>query len=49
VFEVFQVTGWGSIPTLEQLLQDVPGINPEASPLEALRRRLDQWRAAAGQ
>ncbi len=41
--EVFTVTAWGSIPSCEQLLQDIPNILPEASHLEPLRRRLVRW------
>lgn len=42
--EVFSVTAWGEVPTMEQLLQDMPGIALEHSPLDRLRQRLDHWR-----
>jgi len=48
-YEVFRVTAWGVVPTLERLLADFPGISPEASRLERLGRRLAGWRAAAGE
>jgi LmbE family N-acetylglucosaminyl deacetylase len=41
--EVFTVTGWGRIPTLEQLCEDFPTLNAEATNLAALRARLDRW------
>lgn len=47
-YEVFWVTAWGVVPTLERLLAEFPGISPEASRLERLGRRLAGWRAAAG-
>ena len=42
--EVFTVTAWGEVPTVEQLLADFPPMNAEASRLEPLRRRLARWR-----
>ncbi|MDB5299478.1 MAG: hypothetical protein JWO87_1141 [Phycisphaerales bacterium] len=42
--EVFTVTAWGEVPSLEQLLRDVPNIVPEASHLERLGHRLARWR-----
>jgi LmbE family N-acetylglucosaminyl deacetylase len=44
--EVFTVTAWGQVPTVEQLLADFPSLDTRSSPLDALRRRLDRWRAA---
>lgn len=41
--EVFTVTGWGEIPTLDQLVRDFPSLSVEASRLEALRTRLERW------
>jgi len=41
--EVFTVTAWGAIPDYAQLLNELPGILPGASHLEALRARLDVW------
>jgi LmbE family N-acetylglucosaminyl deacetylase len=49
LFEVFQVTAWGVVPAAEQLLREIPGLAPEASRFDLLQKRLDQWRAAAGQ
>lgn len=48
-YEVFRVTAWGVVPTLERLLADFPGVTPDASRLENLGRRLAAWRAAAGE
>ncbi len=42
--EVFTVTAWGAIPTIEQLLRDFPDINREASHLDELAHRLERWR-----
>jgi hypothetical protein len=42
--EVFTVTGWGEIPTHAQLVHDFPGLLPEASHLDRLKRRLERWR-----
>ena len=41
--EVFTVTGWGSVPTADQLLSDFPDLVLEASNLERLRARLQRW------
>jgi len=38
--EVFTVSAWGVVPTLEQLLADFPVVCREASNLERLRSRL---------
>ena len=42
--EVFTVTAWGEVPTIEQLLRDLPGVVPEHSHLDRLRQRLARWR-----
>jgi LmbE family N-acetylglucosaminyl deacetylase len=42
--EVFTVTAWGEIPTLDQLLRDFPNVQVEMSHLEALEKRLRRWR-----
>ncbi len=42
--EVFTVTAWGVIPTVEQLCRDFPGIVPDLSSLEPLGKRLAMWR-----
>jgi LmbE family N-acetylglucosaminyl deacetylase len=42
--EVFRVTAWGAVPTLDQLLRDFPPLLARASALEPLARRLEQWR-----
>lgn len=42
--EVFTVTAWGEVPTLEQLLEDFPSINRGVSHLEKLQHRLTRWR-----
>lgn len=43
--ETFTVTAWGTVPTLEQLVSDLPAILPEHSRLDALRQRLDRWQS----
>ncbi len=48
-FEVFKVTAWGAVPTVEQLLRDLPAVDSRASRLEALGLRLASWRSAAGE
>jgi LmbE family N-acetylglucosaminyl deacetylase len=42
--EVFRVTAWGAVPTLEELMRDFPPLLVRASALEPLSRRLSQWR-----
>ena len=42
--EVFRLTSWGVVPTLDQLLADFPPIMGAASNLDALAARLKQWR-----
>lgn len=43
--EVFTVTAWGEIPTVERLVADFPPLDHQASRLEPLRQRLARWRA----
>lgn len=50
LFEVFQVTAWGVVPTLSRLREDFGGlISDEASALQRLDGRLNAWRAASGE
>ncbi len=49
LFEVFRVSAWGEVPTLEHLQRDFPRLSAEASHLERLGARLAAWRAAAGE
>ena len=42
--EVFSVTAWGVVPTLEQLLRDFPPLLPRDTSLDALGARLNRWR-----
>lgn len=42
--EVFRVTAWGAVPTLEELVRDFPPLLARASAMEPLARRLAQWR-----
>jgi LmbE family N-acetylglucosaminyl deacetylase len=42
--EVFTVTAWGEVPTVEQLHRDFPGILTPTAQLSRLRRRLALWR-----
>jgi LmbE family N-acetylglucosaminyl deacetylase len=44
--EVFTVTAWGAVPSLDQLLRDLPQVVPEHSHLPRLQQRLDRWRQA---
>jgi LmbE family N-acetylglucosaminyl deacetylase len=41
--EVFAVTAWGSVPTYEQLIRDLPNVAAEYSHLERLKERLHRW------
>ena len=43
--EVFRVTAWGVVPTLEKLLEEFPPLLTRASALEPLAGRLARWRA----
>jgi LmbE family N-acetylglucosaminyl deacetylase len=40
LFEFFNVTAWGTVPSYEQILKDLPNIIPAASNLERLKERL---------
>ena len=42
--EVFGVTAWGEIPTLEQLKADLPNLITPPDTEAHLARRLAQWR-----
>jgi LmbE family N-acetylglucosaminyl deacetylase len=42
--EVFRITAWGTVPTLEEVLRDFPPVLAKASALEPLAQRLAQWR-----
>ena len=42
--EVFRVTAWGVVPTLEQLVKDFPDVLGKRSDLEPLAARLRLWR-----
>ena len=42
-FEMFTVTAWGAVPTVEQLLKDFPPITPKYSHVKKLRQRLQHW------
>lgn len=44
VVEVFRVTAWGAVPSLEDLTRDLPPLLTSASKLTTLQRRLAQWR-----
>ncbi len=41
--EVFTVTGWGEIPSLEQIKADFPSLDPTGSHLDRLQQRLERW------
>jgi len=44
--EVFRITAWGTVPTMEQFLSDFPPVLRDASNLDALDARLKLWRCA---
>lgn len=43
VLNVFTVTAWGKIPDYDRLVEDFPGLAPEASNLGRLQERLARW------
>lgn len=43
-YEVFSVTAWGEVPSLEDLKRDWPHLDQRYSQLKALDERLKQWR-----
>jgi hypothetical protein len=43
-YEVFTVTAWGTVPTLEELLKDFPTVCGEFSNLQRLQQRMAKWR-----
>jgi len=45
--EVFTVSAWGEVPTVEQLRADFPMLSGEASNLRRLEERLRTWRAGS--
>ncbi len=44
LLEVFTVTAWGEVPSLEQLTQDFPNLSLKESRLERLGERLRGWK-----
>lgn len=46
--EVFTVTAWGEVPTIEQLEHDFPTLNAAASRLDQLEARLRLWHGVIG-
>lgn len=44
--QVFTVTAWGSVPSYDQIIRDVPNILPDFSHLGELRERLLRWGGA---
>ena len=42
--EVFSVTAWGVVPSLDVLLRDFPPLLPRDTSLDALGARLNRWR-----
>ncbi|HZJ15065.1 MAG TPA: PIG-L family deacetylase [Chthoniobacteraceae bacterium] len=46
-FEMLTVTAWGAVPTIEQLIADLPPITPKFSHLKKLRQRLARWTPAS--
>ncbi len=45
ILEAFTVTAWGTIPSYEQLIEDFPSMDTEASHLGNLQERLSQWKS----
>jgi len=43
--EVFVITAWGTIPTIEQIERDFPNILWDFSSREALKKKLSRWGA----
>ncbi len=43
VCEVFTVTAWGELPTVEQLRRDFPGLSEAFSNLDRLGERIARW------
>lgn len=43
-FEVFTVTAWGVVPSIEQLLVDFPKLCPQASHFDRLKAQLTRWK-----
>ena len=43
-FDLFTVTAWGDVPTLDQLERDLPGLSVAANHRERLQQRLERWR-----
>ncbi len=44
--EVFTVTAWGEIPTIEQLLRDFPPLSLKTSRIAQLKKRLARWKTS---
>jgi LmbE family N-acetylglucosaminyl deacetylase len=43
-YEVFTVSAWGTVPSVDQLIADWPGIDTARSNVDALQARLKRWR-----
>ena len=44
--EVFSVTAWGRVPSLEEIARDIPGLRRELSAWDELRGKLERWGSA---
>jgi hypothetical protein len=44
---MFTVTAWGTVPTIEHLIADLPAVTPKFSHLKKLRQRLARWTPAS--
>jgi hypothetical protein len=42
--EVFTLTAWGEVPTLDKLVRDFPSVSREASHLDKLRQKMQRWK-----
>lgn len=48
IFELFSLTAWGSVPTLESLLNDFPKVDTILSPIADLNRKIRAWKSQGG-
>ncbi len=47
MYEFFTLTGWGSCPSLEKLLEDLPNVDLEVSRIENLQKKIHQMHNGA--
>jgi LmbE family N-acetylglucosaminyl deacetylase len=44
LLEFYTVTAWGYVPSIDEIVRDIPGLSPEWSHLLELKARLNRWR-----